>query len=231
MRDRDKKRIISFTVLGLLAIGLIIGGYFFIKTVSKMPQGESFPIILSAVEAVGLTVSIILASHQLRDSKELGKATFVMELNRTFVDNEDYMFLYNVMQDCLDGKCPHRASGACPIDCKDCEFEIPKSKISNYLTFFETIYILVKNGDISFEILDDLFAYRFFLGVHHPLIQEAKLRPQPKNFENIFALEREWLAYRKKKGKDNEEPGSTVYTRNLLKDMELPQGVKYEDLI
>ena len=64
-------------------------------------------------------------------------------------------------------------------------------------TLFETFYILLKRKVIDIKLLDDLFAYRFFLAVHNPYIQRKKLAISPKNFKNIFRLERIWLNYRK----------------------------------
>ena len=74
---------------------------------------------------------------------------------------------------------------------------LSNSQISNYLTFFEVLNILLKKERITREILDDLFAYRFFIAVRNPVIYRRKL--QHGNFANIRELHDIWLEYRNEK--------------------------------
>ena len=80
------------------------------------------------------------------------------------------------------------------------EVKLKTIEISNYLTFFETMYLLLQERVIEIETLDDLFAYRFFIAVHNETIQKEKIIKTPYNFRNIFLLEKEWMEYRKRKG-------------------------------
>lgn len=160
---------------------------------------EEVSILLQFAEVVGIIFTILFTIQQLYGSKEIARATFIMELNQNYVENEEYMRVYNTLQSIYDdkqeGKLPHATETK----------KIEKGAISNYLTFFETIYILKNRGVISFDIIDDLFAYRFFLAVHSELFQKMKLGPQPENFKNIFKLEKEWLEYRVSIGKNSKE--------------------------
>lgn len=174
---------------------------------------------LAVLETIGLIISLVVAIFELRKSTEVARATFVTELNKSFVENPDYKKLYDFMQNCFDGKCQ-----SCPENnCRetDCSLNVDKSLISNYLTFFETLYILHKRNVISFDIIDDLFAYRFFLIVHSRLVQKEKLIPQPENFHNIYRLEHDWLEYRIKHGKLTREDiqnSCQKYKENLNKE-------------
>lgn len=96
---------------------------------------------------------------------------------------------------------------------KKCAIQIDKNKISNYLTFFETIYLLHLSGVVNIKTLNELFSYRFFLATHSKLFQQEKLQVQPFNFRNIYKLEKEWLKYRKIHNTDAE---TSVYHRNKL---------------
>ena len=160
---------------------------------------EEVSIFLQLAEVIGIIFTILFTIQQLYGSKEIARATFIMELNQNYVENEEYMRVYNTLQSIYDdkqeGKLPHATETK----------KIEKGAISNYLTFFETIYILKNRGVISFDIIDDLFAYRFFLAVHSELFQRMKLGPQPENFKNIFKLEKEWLEYRVSIGKNSKE--------------------------
>ncbi|MBE6834964.1 MAG: hypothetical protein E7515_01780 [Ruminococcaceae bacterium] len=156
---------------------------------------------ISICEAIGVLITIALAIAQLSDSKEISRASFIVELNKSFVENEDYKRVYDILQASVDHNCDENNY----YENDNCEVSLSKSDISNYLTFFETLYILYRRGVISFDIIDDLFAYRFFLVVHSRAIQKQKLLPQPENFRNIFLLEKEWLSYRVKIGKNSPE--------------------------
>ncbi len=225
--NKRKTMVLVLAVLFLILITTIstfLRDYFF-----NSYDGVSLWITL--LEVIGVLGTIIIAIMQLRDSKEISRATFIVELNRTFVENPDYTEIYNALQNCLDKKCTLCENSGC--DVTHCEIHFEKSKISNYLTFFETIYILYKKEVISFDIIDDLFAYRFFLAVHSRLIQQEKLMPQPENFKNIFLLEREWLDYRIKHGRHTQaelDGACEKYRKALETDGEAVNEVEWENV-
>lgn len=194
-----KSKIVNWFIL-ILSVALIIVLSVLLRD-HFFTSNEGISLFVTLLEAAGLVATIIIAISQLRDSKEISRADFIIELNRSFVENQDYKELYTAFQRCVDGQCPYKKDGVCTS--ADCMLKFDKIVISNYLTFFETIYILCKRGVVSFDIIDDLFAYRFFLAVHSRFVQREKLIPQPENFKNIFLLEKEWLEYRVKIGKNS----------------------------
>lgn len=204
-------RVAVTSLVVVLVLALLIVGANFLRQILFLSDESMLSLLISALETVGLLVSLILALRQLSDSKEIARATFLVELNRAYVENPEYIRLYNVLQTCVDGNCEQQCG-----ESDDCCLDFPKSLISNYLTFFETIYLLIDNAVISFEVVDDLFAYRFFLAVHSRLVQQIKLVAQPENFVNIYRLEAAWLAYRKKVGKAT--GSDTIYGTACLKD-------------
>ena len=226
----NSRRRILIGVFSVMAVALIITIATWIRSVFELEPDSYISLAISSVEAVGLIASLIIAIKQLVDSKEIARATFITELNKSFVENADYIRLYNALQKCLDKDCQADKSCGKPCDITtECGLDFPKGLISNYLTFFETIYLLHKNGVVSFEIIDDLFAYRFYLAAHSKIVQQEKLKPQPHNFKNIFRLEYEWLKYRREHGKDADPNAETVYNRLRLRDLVEPE--EYEELI
>lgn len=69
---------------------------------------------ISFIEYPILIMTIFITIKQLRDSKEIARATFLIELNKSYVENNDYIEIYNILQKCEDNKCP--LISAC--DCK-----------------------------------------------------------------------------------------------------------------
>ena len=201
-----------YLLMIVIIVSLIITGATFARKLLAITGESIISIVISAFETLGLLISLIIAVRQLDDSKEISRASFIVDLNRSFVENQGNTELYTALQNCLDSKCD-KMDGCDKAE--RCNLEFPKIVVSNYLTFFETIYLLEKNGAIDLEMIDDLFAYRFFLAVHSRFVQQEKLAPQPENFKNIFCLEHEWMLYREKVAHKIDKEGSVFKTRPL----------------
>lgn len=130
-------------------------------------------------------VGVLFIAIQLYDTKKIQEAEFIVELNQAFVSNPNYAKMYSKLE---------------KNDQTKEKIKLDMIEISNYLTFFETIYILLVDGVITLSILDDLFSYRFFLAIHNETVQKMKLVNSPSNFRNIFLLEKIWMKYRQDNG-------------------------------
>ena len=75
----------------ILIVVIIIALFSLLRKILKMETFDAVSIIISAIESVGLIVSLIIAIKQLVGSKEIARATFITELNKSFVENEDYL--------------------------------------------------------------------------------------------------------------------------------------------
>lgn len=151
---------------------------------------KNSPFVENSISLLALLIAgvgVIMVVVQLRDTRKLQEAEFIVNLNHAFVDNANYAKMYSELE---------------KYDKENKTPEISRIEISNYLTFFETIYLLVKRRGIQMETLDDLFAYRFFLAVHNETVQNMKLVNEPYNFRNIYYLEDLWTKYRKERGFD-----------------------------
>ena len=165
-------------------------------------------VIFAAIQAFALILSAIFIISQLHGTKNVARANFISSLNKSYVENKTFVDLYDKLHKCQADDC--RKCGSVEFNIKDrsthckLEAEIPISTITNYLTFFETIYLLKKDNVISFKYFDNLFAYRFFFAVHSKLFQQTKLFDRKVDYKEIFCLEYEWLKYRESIGKSNE---------------------------
>ncbi len=214
---------IAWTILCLVIIALILVAIHGIKQLMHLDESETISVFVSVVEAIGLIITVIIAVFQINESKEIARATFISELNKSYIENPEYISIYNYLQKCVDGQCPYKSQCELSNKCYMGESQpegggFLKSAVSNYLTFFETIYVLNKKGVLGIDVIDDLFAYRFFLAVHSKFFQQEKLLVQPENFINIFRLEKEWIEYRKRVGKDADLTNQTVFNQLLLKE-------------
>lgn len=234
MVNNDKKRRLLLLLITMIVISLAVVVIRFIRNTFSPTDIDVISLYITLAEAFGLVISLSVAIFQLIDSKEISRASFITELNKSYVENEDFIGLYNKLQQCIDGDCGLR-EGTYDYFTEsdhDCLADVKKSEISNYLTFFETLYILYCRGGIKFQIIDDLFAYRFFMAVHSRIFQQRKLKPQPENFKNIYRLEYKWMYYHSKpKNKVLKAAGHTkdVYSARLL--INLVEGDVYCRLV
>lgn len=212
-----KRRLITIFVLLLFLLLIIVLIKAFQATIAvDLTDESSFLSILTKLEPIiesfGIGGTLIFTLYQLMDSKEISHATFIVELNQKFIESQTNMQIYDMLQKLVD----EGRYGNPDVD-DEVKNIITKSAVSNYLTFFETIYILKNRGVLSFEIIDDLFAYRFFLAVHSQIFQDMKLGTQPRNFRNIFKLEKEWLDYRVKIKKTSRARLNDAYKKSVYK--------------
>jgi len=62
----------------------------------------------------------------------------------------------------------------------------------NYLVHLEGVAALVNNGVLRISAINDLMAYRFFIAVNNPVVQELELRPFKEYYKGIYRLYPEW---------------------------------------
>lgn len=178
---KNKKNIILFAVVILCSLVSII-------IIAAEPKTRYF-INFESISILLTLASVCCLVVEMNGSRRIAESEFISNLNNMFVGNEDYKKAYTLLDAYSGG-----------------DLELDNASISNYLTFFEVFWILKEENTINFQFFDDLFAYRFFIAVHNPYIQKKKLVFAPFNFCNIYKLEKEWIEYRKAKGKPIYKP-------------------------
>lgn len=131
------------------------------------------------INTVATLLSLVLILVELNESQNLSGGTFVTELSESFVDNEAIMSLYKKLE--LNQ----------PIADED------TVDIVAYLTYYETMYVLLKKNAVDLPLLDDLFAYRFMLALNNPHIRRISLVRYGYAYVNIYKLEKKWCSYKK----------------------------------
>ena len=145
------------------------------------------------IAIVSALIAIITIAKQIDAQQETSEAQFIFDINDKYVSNEDYKHIYTLLdsyQILLDTGASREE-----LDAQEERLNnLSNSQISNYLTFFEVLNLLRLKGSVKLEMMDDLFAYRFFIAVRNPVIYRRKLKYG--NFANIRQLHDEWVAYR-----------------------------------
>ena len=177
---RIKRKIIRIVCIALIACILIVNWVIYRSFIEKNSGFVDSTIALMSIAVAFWSVSLI--TKQLNQSKVIEEAEFILHLNQAFAENSVYAEVYEELE---KSRKENRAA------------KLTRADISSYLTFFETVYILLSQKAINIKNLDDLFEYRFFLAIHDKTIQKEKLVESPYNFRNIYYLEKVWTQYRK----------------------------------
>ncbi len=142
--------------------------------------------------SVTAVVGALAIWFELRRSKELAQGEFVVNLNNSFSVNDDVKSLYKKL---IDGA---------PLTEED------RMGVVEYLTFFETVYILISREVVKIDIINDLFAFRFFTAINNQDLRDMELITDRQFYRNIYRLDKIWHEYRYYKG----------YTSEPLSDLE-----------
>lgn len=156
-----------------------------------------WPTAFVVTVAIGGVLGALVVLYEVRMTKRLAQAEFVRDLQTSFADNENIQRIWAKL---LLGE---------PIDPTD------RPAVSSYLTFFETLYLLIDKGTLDLDLTEDLFRNRFFRAVGDPGILAIALAKDKGAFANIHELVRLWHDYLLERQIPMHE-GYYAYVRGML---------------
>lgn len=211
MKFNSKKRNFITTIFVFTIIILAI-----ILCFENTKIKELFIIITSIVAVIAVLI-------QIKGARELATGEFVLSLQQEYSANENHSELFI--------KCWK----ALKEDKEEIFDEKDDINILNYLTFFESMYIMVINNVLSMQMLDELFGRRFFILINNIKIQEKDLVENYLYYLNIFRLHALWKVYRIKNGNEIFAEDNVVnekkdkYSNVHLRDLQCALAEKVED--
>lgn len=178
-------------------------------TLAVMTITIYFSITDESLKDIIITLISLLAAVavfiQIKQGTDIAKAEFVMGLQETFSNSKGFSELFMT---CWNEYVNSENSNADKKNNKShTNLESVKTFLNkddgrkvllNYLTFFESIYLMKEQGNLDFKILDELFGRRFFIVVTNKTIQEEDLCKNIAYYDNVKKLYDDWKNYRKK---------------------------------
>jgi len=140
---------------------------------------------------LGAIGGIIAIYFQMRREKNISEGEFIYSLYDGFSNNENFKKIYNKLEICNSTNCRKD-----PFNKEEIGY------IIDYLSFFETMYLLIKRGILTIDLIDELFSYRYFIAVHNPFVQKHNLLKYDIYYKNSYRLHKMWIDHRIKKGRD-----------------------------
>ncbi len=153
---------------------------------------------IGSIATVGGTILALVMAYQafkqLRDGANNSKGEFILNLQQVYVDNSAYADLFEA--------CWKNYLGT--LSCGDLTkyLEEHDKDVLNYLTFFESIFLMIDCDVLDMKILDELFGRRFFIVVNNRCVQKFDLVENWKYYKNVYFLYEKWKKYRSDNGND-----------------------------
>ena len=193
------------------------------------------------IEGISIIVALLILRRELESGQAQEEAEFIVSLNQSFVENPDCkkVFTYCIHErrliryyegkEELDEDAVHRLKKELEND----DNKPSQAEVSNYLTFYESLFILLEGKAISWEVINELFKYRFFVVVHSKFIQDKRLVRLSTNFKNIYYLEYLWMKFNDF-DKTKVAGWESILKKSLEKYESADHGrekIRYEDII
>ena len=188
MQNRERK---YYIIIFVIVLAYLIATFF----IDIEPLSKRITTITALVSAVAFWL-------QFKRAERLNESNFIMNLNNQFIGNKDMTrveheleLFYNTYEAkyARRGEKPSRQQmRAIPLGLEAARESEDCQKLINYLVYLESLAALIDNNVLHLNVIDDLFAYRFFLAVNNPIVQERELLPYSDYYQGCFRLSRYW---------------------------------------
>lgn len=186
-----------FVAVGVFLLSVILA-YFtrmFLRTAIGLSADEA-GLLTSMLEAIIASIAIAQVLHQMKRGEEIeqgqndiDEARFILEYNQSFIQDSNMTEVEALLEQQMEGNAEKSISPE------------QRQKCINYLVYLEGLAPLVLRDVLRLDHIDDLMAYRFFLAVNSPALQDDQLFRYPDYYLGCFKLYQFWKEYRLSKGK------------------------------
>lgn len=148
---------------------------------------------VSALSTIITTVTALIAAvafwMQLKRTENLDEANFIMSLNEQFISNDEMTRIEHALELYYNQEVGGNEGNLELVlerNHSDCQ------RLINYLVYMEGLAALIKRNVMHLGVIDDLFAYRFFIAVNNPVVQKFELLPYANYYRGCFELSEMW---------------------------------------
>lgn len=175
-----KSKLTTIISIFILCVGLISTLILDDGIASRI--SEIITIITAIIGAVALF-------FQFKRDKDVNEASFLMDFWKNFSNNPT---LINVQKKCNNDTLSNKTSFT----------EEDYDGILVYAQWLEALCAIINRGVLTFDFVDDMYNYIFFIFVNNKYIQNLELIPYIKYYQGIVKAYATWEAYLKKNNKE-----------------------------
>lgn len=131
---------------------------------------------------------------QLKRTQNLNEANFIMNLNKQFLDSKELTKIEHKLEVFANTVGKSEDYTGIQLDLALAPNGEDRQPLINYLVYMESLAAIIQRGVMQLGIVDDLFAYRFFLAINNPIVQDEELIKFKPYYQGCFKLAKEWTA-------------------------------------
>lgn len=175
----------------------LISGYLYaIHYIVEMP---AFPTVVTNILAL---ISAVTFWMQLKRAENLNEANYIMNLNQHFINNKDIIAVEQALTVYF---AEGREAGSYEKVKLNLDLNLrsdDRQRLINYLVHLEAMAAIFQRGVMHLDVVDDLFAYRFFIAVNNPEVQKAELIPYQDFYQGCFTISKMWTKKMRAQGRE-----------------------------
>ena len=169
-------------ILTLIASALIIAAYLFLRF-----RCIETSLIMDSL-AILAVVTFFLEYHQ---NNKVNEAQFVIELNNQFINEGNIAAVEHDLEMYFTHPKEREKYKIKFLD--KYALEKPEHQdFINYLVHLEGVAALVNDGVLRLAAINDLMAYRYFIAVNNPVVQQFELIPYQDFYQGLIKLFPKW---------------------------------------
>lgn len=151
------------------------------------------------IEIITTILAIIAAVcffMELKSNERINEAQLIMELNDQFITNPQFtnveLELEKYFNAYRKAGSPEERTNGIPFGIDLDIFDENRQSLVNYLVHLEGVAALVDEGVLHLNVITDLMAYRYFIAVNNPIVQEKELLPYRDYYQGIIRIYEKW---------------------------------------
>ena len=144
--------------------------------------------IVEVITLITAVIGAVALYLQFKRDKEINEANFVLEFWKSFSENEK---LIEIQQKCDNDMHSKQTS------LKDSDY----SGVLMYAQWLEALCAIINRDILSFDVIDNMYNYMFFVFVNNKYVQEKELLPSIEYYQGIVKAYQEWTKYLNKHNK------------------------------
>ena len=153
--------------------------------------------IVSTIVTTVLTIIAAVAFWvEFRANERTNEAQVIMELNNQFISNERLTKIEWILEKYYARYLAAEKAGESTAQIKpDVDLSLDsehRQDLINYLVYLEGIAALVNRKVLHLDVITNLMAYRYFIAVNNPIVQEKELKPYKDYYQGIYQLYPKW---------------------------------------
>jgi hypothetical protein len=141
--------------------------------------------IVEVVTVITAVVGAIALYLQFRRDKNINEASFLLEFWKNFSENSQLIAVQRKCDEDITSKKTHFT-------------EEDYDSILTYAQWLEALCSIINRDMLSFDFINDMYNYMFFVFVNNKYIQEKEILPNIKYYQGIIKAYDSWVKYLKK---------------------------------